>query len=315
MDDKELHVVTGAFSYTGKYITRRLLRAGVQVRTLTGHPARPNEFGKTVDVRPLSFDDHGALKASLRGAAVLYNTYWIRFEHRKETFERAVANTQLLLTAAREAGVRRVVHVSIANADRRPDLPYYRGKAAIERFLAASSTSHAILRPTVIFGEEDILINNIAWILRRSPVFGVPGDGQYGIRPIFVDDMAQLAVDLGGRAENVTIDAVGPETFTFDEWLRLLAKAVGSRPRLLHLPPSIALWAARAISVAVRDVVLTADEVKGLTAGLLTTSTPSVGETRLTDWLSQNADTVGRRYASELARHYRYPSSSRSPTP
>jgi len=301
----ELHVVTGAFSYTGKYITRRLLADGVQVRTLTGHPDRPHEFGDAVEVHPLRFDRPLELEASLRGASVLYNTYWIRFERGESTFARAVANTRALIAAAERAGVRRLVHVSIANADRAPDLPYYRGKAELEAHIKASGLSHAILRPTVLFGAEDILINNIAWVLRHLPVFGVPGDGSYRMRPIFVDDMAKLAVECARGTQDVTVDAVGPEVFRFDEWVRLLAKTVGSRTRIVHMPPWMALAATTAIGLAVGDVVLTSDEVKGLRADLLTADAASAGHTRLSEWLTEHSDHVGRRYASEVARHYR----------
>ena len=305
MSEPDLHVVTGAFSYTGKYIARRLLAEGARVRTLTGHPQRAHEFGATIDVRRLQFDDVEALTESLRGASVLYNTYWIRFERGESTFARAVANTKRLVAAAEAAGVRRIVHVSIANAERAPELPYYRGKAELEREIRASGLSSAILRPTVLFGEEDILINNIAWVLRHLPVFGVPGDGSYRMRPIFVDDVAKLAVELAKRDDNVTVDAVGPEVFRFDEWVRLLARTVRSRALIVHMPPWLALLATRAIGLAVDDVVLTADEVRGLRAGLLTTDAPSAGHTRLSEWLEQHRDRVGRRYASEVERHYR----------
>ena len=305
MAESQLHAVTGAFSYTGKYLARRLRADGQRVRTLTGHPGRPNEFGGAIDVRPLDFAKPEELEASLRGVDVLYNTYWIRFERGDQTFARAVANTRTLIAAAERAGVRRLVHVSIANATSAPHLPYYAGKAALEDAVRASSLSHAIIRPTVLFGDEDILINNIAWILRRLPVFGAPGDGSYRMRPIFVDDMAKLAVELGLRGDDVTVDAVGPETFTFDEWLRLLAKTVGRRAHIVHLPPTLALWASRAIGVLLRDVVLTSDEVKGLMADLLVTEGPATGETRLSDWLQAHAAQVGRRYANEVARHYK----------
>lgn len=305
MSDSRLCAVTGSFSYTGKYITRRLLATGDTVRTLTGHPDRPNEFGGRVDVRPLAFHRPDELAASLEGVDVLFNTYWIRFEQKGKTFAGAVANTRTLIAAAERAGVRRIVHVSIANATAAPHLPYYAGKAAIEESIKQSSMSHAIIRPTVIFGDEDILINNIAWILRRLPVFGAPGDGSYRMRPIFVEDMANLAVEVSRLNENNTVDAVGPETFTFDEWLRLLASAVGSRARIIHLPPWLALQAARAIGILVRDVVLTSDEVKGLMADLLVTDAPAAGETRLTEWLAANGAQVGKRYASEVARHFR----------
>ena len=306
MTDGELHVVTGAFSYTGKYITTRLLDAGVRVRTLTGHPERPSPYGEgRIEVAPYAFDDMAALTESLRGATTLYNTYWVRFSRGENTFERAAANTKALIAAAEAAGLRRIVHVSIANPSLESPLPYYRGKAQIEHMIADSPLSHAILRPTVLFGDEDVLINNIAWLLRRFPIFPVPGDGSYSMQPMFVDDMAALAVEQGRLNEKVVIDAVGPETFTFNEILYLIADAVGSDARIIHAPPRIALAMSRVIGLIVRDVVLTPDEVAGLTAGLLVTTSPPAGTTRLTDWLRSHSDSVGRRYASELAMHFR----------
>jgi len=304
METPQLHVVTGAFGYTGQYITRRLLAAGQRVRTLTGHPDRPNPFGERVEVARFNFDDPPALVESLRGADVLYNTYWVRFSHGRATFDRAVENTRTLFHAAKEAGVRRVVHVSIANPSLDSPLPYYRGKALLEQAVQASGLSCAILRPTVIFGPEDVLINNMAWLVRRFPLFVVPGDGRYGLQPIFVQDMAGLAVQAAQGQENVVLDAVGPETYTFDELIRLIARTLGRRVRLLHLPPGAALLLSQFVGLAVRDVLLTREEVQGLMANLLVSQDPPTGQTCLSEWLRQNADRVGSRYASELNRHY-----------
>ncbi len=298
-------VVTGAFSYTGKYVTRRLLALGREVRTLTGHPERPNEFAGAVKAFPLDFGQADRLEEALRGADTLYNTYWVRFAHGDRTYESAVANTRALFRAAERAGVRRIVHTSIANPTEDSPFPYYRGKAVLERELRAGSTSWAILRPTVLFGDEDILINNIAWCLRTFPFFGVPGDGGYGMQPIYVDDYAELAVAAGQREENEAFDAVGPDTFTFDEWLRAIGGSVGVKPRLLHLPGWAALFCARIVGLFVGDVVLTKDEVGGLSAGLLVSKEPPRGKTRLRDWLAAHTTAVGAKYASELARHYR----------
>jgi len=300
----ELHVVTGAFGYTGKYIARRLLATGHRVRTLTGHPERPNPFGDQVGVVPFNFHDMVALVSSLKGADVLYNTYWVRFEHGTTTFDRAVENTRTLIRAAEEAGVRHLVHVSIANPSLDSPLPYYRGKAVLEQAIQESRLSYAILRPTVIFGLEDILINNIAWLLRRFPVFVVPGSGDYALQPVFVEDMAKLAVDAAQAEKNVVLDAVGPEVYTFDELLHLVAGVLGRRARIVHLPPAIALTLSRLIGYLVRDVVLTPEEIQGLMADLLVSQSPPTGTTRLSDWLRQNADRVGARYTSELKRHY-----------
>lgn len=305
MNTSELHVVTGAFGYTGKTITRRLLAKGVQVKTLTGHPDRENPFGDRVSIAPFNFDNPAALAESLRGVTTLYNTYWVRFEHGDATFARAVENTRTLVAAAGEAGVRRIVHVSITNPEPDSPLPYFRGKALLEETIMQSGLSYAIIRPTVIFGLEDILLNNIAWILRRFPAFAVPGDGSYRLQPIYVEDMADIAVRAGEQAENAVIDAVGPDIFTFDELVCLVAEKTGSRARILHLPPGLALFLSRLVSLGVGDVVLTRDEVAGLMANLLVSDDPPTGQTRLADWLEENAASVGVRYASELARHYR----------
>ncbi len=298
-------VVTGAFSYTGKYITRRLLSTGRKVKTLTGHPNRPDPFGGKVPVAPLDFTRPEELASNLRGAATLYNTYWIRFAHGAVTYKGAVENSRTLFRAAREAGVRRIVHVSIANPSADSPLPYYSGKAEVEKAVVESGISYSILRPTVIFGEEDILINNIAWLVRRFPLFAIPGSGGYRLQPIFVDDFAELAVRAGLASENTVADAVGPEIYTFEEIVRLVASAVGRRARIVHMSPWLVYAACSLLSVPLRDVLLTREEIDGLMADLLVSRGPAAGRTRLSDWLMRNSSRVGARYASELSRHYR----------
>lgn len=299
-----LDVVTGAFGFTGRYITVRLLRLGRRVRTLTGHPDRPNPFGAAVEVAPLNFADQAGLVKSLSGAETLYNTYWVRFPYRGVTFNDAVANSRRLFAAARAAGVRRVVHISIVNPSPDSPLPYFRGKALVEEALITSGLAYAIVRPTVIFGPEDILFNNIAWMLRRFPVFGIPGDGNYCLQPVFVDDVARLAVELGRREDDLIVEAAGPEVYTFKGLVRLIAEKVGGRARLVHVPPGVALLAAGLIGRLVGDVVLTRDELSGLMANLLVASGPATGEVTFSRWLGENAHRVGLAYASEVRRHY-----------
>jgi NADH dehydrogenase len=296
--------VTGAFSYSGKYITRRLLAQGDEVITLTGHPNRPDPFAGKVRAFPLDFDETGMARA-LAGVETLYNTYWVRFDLGGNTQPQAVENTRKLINAAKLAGVRRIVHISITNPSADSHLPYFWGKAANETAVRESGMSYAILRPTVLFGTEDILINNIAWLLRRFPVFGQIGDGRYKIQPVFVDDVAQLAVQAGARSEDLVWDAVGPDVFSFDEMVRLIGDKIGQRKAIVHLPAGLALMAARFISVFVGDTLLTPEEVDGLMAGLLVSPEPARGATHLADWLDANKNAVGARYASELARHYK----------
>lgn len=300
---KSVHAITGAFGYSGLHLARLLLSRGAQVRNLTGHPDRPDPFGGRVEVAPLRFDYPSTLREALRGVRVLYNTYWVRFDHGASTFARAVERGRALFRAGAEAGVERVVHVSITNAAADSPLPYFRGKAETEGALRGSGLSHAILRPAVFFGGQDVLINNIAWLLRRLPVFGV-APGAYGIQPIHVEDLARLAVAQGEERGNVVLDAVGPETFEFRELVRLVRNAVGSRSLITQVPPWVLLTASRLLGPVVRDVVLTRDEVKGLTANLLVSKEAPTAFTRFTDWLSANGSQLGVKWASELRRHY-----------
>lgn len=304
--DKEIHVVTGAFGYSGKYITRRLLAGEVEVRTLTNSIHRANPFGEKVKAFPFHFDAPEKLIESLRGASVLYNTYWVRFnfEDNKVGFKHssAVENTLKLFHAAKEAGVRRVIHVSITNPSEDSPLEYFSGKAKLERALKESGMSYCILRPTVLFGDEDILINNIAWMLRHFLVFGVFGDGKYRLQPIFVDDLAKLAVEQGKKNENVVIDAIGPETFTYKEIAKTIGKIIGKERPVISIPDSVGYVIGKIVGKLVGDITITREEIEGLKSDLLYTNSPPAGTTRLTDWLKKNASTVGIRYASELAR-------------
>jgi nucleoside-diphosphate-sugar epimerase len=295
--------VTGAFSYSGKYIARRLLDRGEDVITLTGHPNRPDPFDGKVKAYPLDFDEAG-MAGSLQGVDVLVNTYWVRFDKEENTQPRAVENTRKLVTAAKAAGVKRIVHISIANPSAESHLPYYWGKSANEKAVMESGLSYAILRPTVLIGKEDILINNIAFLLRRFPIFIIPGDGSYGIQPVYVEDLADLAVDGVYRKDNYVVDAVGPDSYTFKELVQLIGRKVGVKRPLISVPPRLALWAAQFISLFVGDVVLTPEEVDGLMANLLVSKHPALGKSTFKDWLEINKDTVGKKYASEIGRHY-----------
>jgi NADH dehydrogenase len=306
MELPELSVVTGALGYTGKYIARRIISFGGRVRTLTGHPDSPNPFADRLEIAPLDFSDRPGLTRSLTGASTLYNTYWIRFARGDLTFERAVENSRTLIGAAVDAGVGRLVHISITNASADSRLPYFRGKGLVEQAIADSGLSYAIVRPTVIFGREDVLVNNIAWALRRFSAFPVLGDGSYRLQPVFVEDVARIAVDAAQQEGNLVIDAAGPEAFTYEEMVQLIGDKIGSKARTVHTWPGLALLSMKILGFLMRDVVLTHDEVEGLMDGLLASDDEPARETkRLSDWLDEYGDRVGRRYASELARHYR----------
>ena len=297
-------VVTGAFSYSGAAIASELQAAGRRVRTLTGHPGRALE-GTAIEVRPLDFADPGALTESLRGARTLYNTYWVRFAHGRVDHPVAVARSRVLFQAAVEAGVQRIVHVSITNPSADSPYPYFRGKAAVEQALRDLGVSHAVLRPAILFGGNGVLINNIAWLLRHLPVFAVGGTGEYRIRPIHVDDLARLAVRAGASATIEVIDAVGPERPTFLELVHAIRNLVGSRSQVIRVPGALIPAAARLLGLALRDTLLTAEEYHMMADGLADTEGPATGDIALTQWMADHKDNLGRVYANELTRHFR----------
>lgn len=294
--------VTGAFGYSGRYIARRLLGAGHDVITLTNSPNRRNPFGDKVKAVPFHFDQPERLVQSLQGADVLINTYWVRFDHRLFTHGQAVGNTKILFQAAKDAGVRRIVHVSITNPDPQSDLPYFRGKAELESALTSLGVSCCILRPTVLFGKEDVLINNIAWSLRHLPIFGVFGSGNYRLQPVYVDDLAAAAVEKAAGDRNETVNAIGPETFTYRELVERVRRSLGLNRPVVSIPPALGYWACRAVGLLVRDVVITREEIQGLMEGRLFVDSSPLGTTKLTEWMDRHKATLGLHYTSELAR-------------
>lgn len=295
-------IVTGAFGYSGRYIARRLLDSGHSVATLTNSLKRDNPFGNQVQASPFNFDNPSRLVESLRGIDVLINTYWVRFDHRLFTHSEAVANTKILFQAAKAAGVRRIVHVSITNPDIHSDLPYFSGKAELELALTSLGVSYCILRPTVLFGKEDVLVNNIAWSLRHLPLFGVFGDGTYKLQPIYVDDLAAVAVEKAISGQNETVNAIGPETFTYRELVETTMRALGVNRPVISVPPALGYWACRIIGLLVRDVIITRQEIRGLMEGRLHVDAPPLGTTKLTEWIDHHKNTLGRHYTSEIAR-------------
>jgi len=305
-EDSRTDAVTGAFGYSGAAIARELLAAGHQVRTLTGHPDRA-PAGTPIDARPLDFSDPGALERDLTGVHTLYNTYWIRFPRGGATHYAAVANSRVLIDAAARAGVQRIVHVSITHADdpAAARYSYFRGKAAVEDHLKNSGVPYAIVRPAILFGGDGVLLNNIAWLLRHLPVFAIGGDGGYRVRPIHVDDLARLTTELGDRADSVTLDAVGPQSLPFREVVTAIRAATGSRAVIVPAPAWAIPPLSEALGVALRDTLLTSDEYYAMTAGLADSDAPPTGQVKLTDWIAEHGDSLGRGYANEISRHYR----------
>lgn len=299
-----MDVVTGSFGYIGKYITRELLRQGRKVRTITTHPNKPNPFGEAVKAWPYNFENPDLLTQTLEGCESLFNTYWVRFNYRSWSFDKALENTKILFDCARRARVRKIVQISVTNPSETDDLPYYRGKALQEKALRGSGVDYAIVRPTLVFGVEDILVNNIAWTIRKFPVIPVFGSGEYRLQPVFVGDLAKIAVAASRSVGPQVMDAIGPETYSYGAFLKLVARELDRKVAFLHTPPSLGITLGKLVGLLVKDVVLTRDELRGLMVEKLTSTQEPNGTTRFSDWLRENKESIGGEYTSELNRHF-----------
>lgn len=304
MDDRATMAVTGAFGFTGRAIAEALLARGDRVVTLTRRTPPDDPLASRLTIAPLAFDRPADLADSFAGVDTLFNTYWIRFPRGSTTFERAVVDSAVLFAAARRAGVRRIVHLSVVGANPDAPTPYTRAKGQLEGILRSSGLEWAIIRPTLTYGPNDILVNNLAWALRRLPVYGIPGDGRYPIQPVHLDDVAALCLEAAAGKSGSVTDAAGPEMLQFRDMVGTVRAAVRSRSLVVGMPQWAVLGAARVLGRVVGDVVLTRDEILELTTGWLTSKEPPRGRIRFSDWVPANGHLLGHRWASEVARNY-----------
>lgn len=294
-------IVTGAFSYLGSAVARELQRRGFEVATLTNR--RPPPGAEGIAASPLVFEREHLVRA-LRGADTLVNTYWIRLPYRGVGFAEAVANSRVLVEAVREAGVRRLVHVSVTNASLDSELGYYRGKAEVDAIVRAAGIPHAIVRPTLVVGPNDVLTSNLAWFLRRFPFFPVPDGGAYRVQPVTLADAGRIAADAAEADRDLDVDAAGPEAFPFVEYLRIIARACGVRRPLLPVPGSLALAGLCALSPLLRDTVLAREELRGLERELLVSHAAPLGTESVSGFLLGHGKELGRAYVNDRTRHF-----------
>jgi NADH dehydrogenase len=201
--------------------------------------------------------------------------------------------------------VRRIVHISIANPAIDSPLPYYRGKGLVERALAETAVPYSIVRPTWIFGGErrDVLANNIAWILRHMQVFALPAAGATRCSP------SMSRTSRGSASRPPTADPTSSLTpparrrLPSTNYVQGVRRALRRRAPIIHVPPVIMAHAARALGLLLRDVVLTPDEISGLTSGLLVSHQEPLGRIAFSEWLAAHSGSIGCAYANELERH------------
>jgi uncharacterized protein YbjT (DUF2867 family) len=269
-----LIAVTGASGFVGRHITALLARRGHQVRALLRRDDRGRAAAGLPAERTVGdLADPAVLAAFTRGADVIVHLVGIIVEAGAATFEAVhVEGTRRLLTAAREAGVRRFVHMSAVGArDEAGATRYHRTKWRAEELVRSSGLSHAIFRPSIISGPENRPIRTLARLHRWSPLVPVFGDGRFPMQPVWIGDVA-LAFALA--AERPALGGVfelgGPVAVTYEEFVRAIGRAAGHPRPLVHVPLAVARAAAAALGVMGPLAPLTRDQLRMLVEGSAT---------------------------------------------
>jgi len=297
------YMVTGAFSFTGRHVAKRLLEEGEEVRTMTRFPQSASPFAEAVPAVPFDYDDVGALTQALRGCDRLINTYWRRQPEGNLGYDRVVQQSKNLFAAAKAVGIERIVHMSI-NDPHGKKFPYFRAKCATERAVRECTVSSVVVRPQLVFGDGELLINNLAWTLRQSRLAAVPGDGQYLMQPIHASDYAELIVGLSRNRRDGVVNGVGPDVMTYDDMVSMVGNAIGRKPRILHVHPKFFDRVARLINRFVEEPTVLDYEVYGCLVENGVVPREPQGTRRLVDWLRDHADSLGRRYADQDRRPF-----------
>ena len=296
--------LTGAFSYTGRYIAKKLASEAIPFRAITNH-ARPELFPDlNIPVSLLQFTNSELMVEAMEGSDVFINTYWIRYPYRSLTHEKAVENIQFLIDCAKKAKVKQLIHISVTHPSEDSSLSYFRGKALAEKAVRESGLDYFILRPSLVFGLEDILINNIAWLLRTFPFFALPSPMNYSAQPVYACDVANAVFDVLLSEKSGTRDVVGEEVYLMDELVRLISVAISHPKRILLMPKPLTLLFVRFLGLLLHDRVLTIDELQGLMENRLISQEAPLGKTSFRSWILQEGSKLGKRYTNDFSRFY-----------
>lgn len=269
--------VVGGTGFLGTAFVRELYERGHTVRVLSRHPEKlANLFrGRSVEARAADVTRPDSLPPALEGAEVVIHCvqfpgYPVEDPARGRTFMEVDARGTLrTVRAASQVGVRRFVYLSGVGAD--PDAPeaWFRAKGVAEQAVAASGMAGVRIRPSWVYGPEDVSLNRFVTVLRRVPLFFPQlGPGSQRINPLFVEDLAPVVAEAATeeRADGTAFEIGGPITYSMDEIIRLVMEAIGLRKPIVHFPLPL-LRAGAAVLERVPGQLLSRDAVRFVTQG------------------------------------------------
>ena len=238
-------LVTGASGFIGRRVVRRLLHDGHSVRALVRDPERRAMLPDTAETAQGDVLDPGSLVRACEGVDAVAHLAAVIRESGRLTFQRVnYEGTRNVLEAAEAAGVGRFVFASTIGATSDAALPYLSSRWMAEQDVARSTVESVILRFSAGFGEGDELLNVLAAQVRLSPLVPIAGDGKARFQPIHAGDAARCLAEACQRDElgGEPLELGGPDYYTYDEMIDLIAETLGAKVAKLHLPPPAVAW-------------------------------------------------------------------------
>ena len=238
-------LVSGGTGFVGAAIVRELLRRGEKVAILGRDAAKVRErFGDDVDARVGDVRDPATLAPAMQGVDVVVNA--VQFpnfpiENRRKgwTFEDVdLKGTRYQVDAAKDAGVRRVVYISGVGASKDAGKHWFRYKWEAEKYLQDSGLEWVVIRPTWVYGPDDVALNRFLGFAKRLPFIPMFGDGKQSMQPVFIDDVGRVGADaaLKPEAAGNVFELGGPDVMSMDDVLRTALEVQGKKKGLLHQP-------------------------------------------------------------------------------
>jgi NADH dehydrogenase len=243
--------VFGGTGFLGRRIVRHLRHREFPVRIASRHPDRGRRLFGPDDPQLRSVQanihDERSVADALAGAYGVVNAVSLYVEHGQETFHSVhVESAQRVAAQAHRGGVERLVHVSGIGADAASQSPYIRKRGEGELAVRAAFADALFIRPAVMFGPDDAFLTTVLKLLRQLPIYPMFGRGLTRLQPAYVEDVAEAIGRVMQRAEtpSMIFEFGGPRVYSYEEFLRAVARQAGLTPRLIPIP--FAVWHALA---------------------------------------------------------------------
>lgn len=265
--------VTGGTGLVGSHVARELLALGGVVVLVSRHPALSLRSDPRIISVAASIDDDNALRDAFDGCDAVIHCAGINRELGTQTYKRVhVDGTRAVVRAAQRAGVRHVSLVSFLRARPACGSAYHESKWAAEEIVRGAGLSYTIVKPGVIFGRGDHMLDHLSRAFHTFPIFGLVGfSSKRRLRPVAVEDVARIlaVAATDHRLEDRTVPVLGPEELTLAAAVRRVAAVTDCHPLFVPLPVAAHRVLAWCFERTMTVPLVSAAQVRILSEGLV----------------------------------------------